>query len=130
MSRETIEAFYEALFARDAELIGAMVDEHFADDAVLERPESLPGGGRTEGAKRIKRFMVGAAAMEGGPLDVATMKVARVVENHGEEVVVELEFPFAGTPTSALELWTVRDLKVRSIKAYYWDTKAMTGVVG
>src|SRR4051812_19667162 len=127
--RPAIEAFYGALFARDAELVGRIVEEHFAQDVVLHRPESLPGGGRTEGADRVKRLMTGAATMEGGPLDVATMTIARVVEGP-DNVVVELEFPFAGEPTSALELWTVRDLKVQSIKAYYWDTKAMTGASG
>lgn len=127
--RPVIEAFYRALFARDAELVGRIVDEHFAGDAVLHRPESLPGGGRTEGAHRIKRFMMGAAAMEGGPLDVATMKTARVIEGRDDEVAVELEFPFAGEPTSALEVWTVRDLKVQSIKAYYWDTQAMAAAL-
>ena len=124
--RPAVEGFYRALFARDADRVGQMVDELFAPDAVLHRPESLPGGGRTEGASRIKRFMVGAATMEGGPLDVAEMKIARVIEGGGDEVAVELEFPFAGRPTGALEVWTVRDHKVQSIRAWYWDTHAMT----
>ena len=87
--RPAIEGFYRALFARDTERIGQMVDEHFAPDAVLHRPESLPGGGRTEGAGRIKRFMVGAATMQGGPLDVSEMKIARVIEGGGDEVAVQ-----------------------------------------
>jgi hypothetical protein len=125
--RPAIEAFYRAMIARDADLIGRLVDEYFADEAVLDRPHSLPGGGRTQGAHQIKRLMVTAATLQGGPLDVATMSIARVIEGLDDEVAVELEFPFAGEPTTALELWTVRDLKVQSIKSYYWDTKAILG---
>lgn len=83
--RPTIVAFYEALFARDAERLGTIIDEHFAPDAVLERPESLPGGGRTEGAERLKRMMAGAARAEGGPLDVGQMRIARLIEGQADE---------------------------------------------
>lgn len=122
--RPPVEAFYEAMVARDGDRMAQIVDQHFAEGAVLHRPESLPGGGLTEGAGRIKRFMTAAAAMEGGPLDVATMNVARVIASPGT-VAVELEFPFAGKPAGAMEVWTIQDSKVTSIKAYYWDTAAM-----
>jgi ketosteroid isomerase-like protein len=121
----TIEAFYGALFARDGESVGQLVDEHFADDVVLQRPESLPAGGRVEGARRVRRFMTAVATTEGGPIDVAKMTIVRIIEGAGDDVAVELGFPFGGEPTTALEVWTVRDLKVMSIKAYYWDTHAM-----
>jgi ketosteroid isomerase-like protein len=126
--RPTIEAFYEALFSKDADLVSRIVDEHFAPDAVLHRPESLPGGGRTEGTDAIKRFMAGATKMSGGPLDVADMSIATVVEGDGA-VAVELAFPFAGQPAGALELWTISDLKVQSIRAFYWDTAGMLKAV-
>lgn len=128
--RPTIEAFYDALIGRDGERLGQIVDEHFAGDAVLERPESLPGGGRTAGAGRIKRLLAGAAGMEDGPLDVEHMEKAQVLECGSEHVVVELRFPFAGEPTSSLEWWTVRDLKVVSLRAFYWDTAAMLAASG
>jgi hypothetical protein len=118
--RPGIEAFYRALIARDADRVGRLVDEHFDDEAVLERPESLPGGGRTQGAQHIKRMMIAAATHEGGPLDVAAISIVRVLEGFDDEVAVELEFPFAGAPTTALEVWTVRDLKVQSIKSHYF----------
>jgi hypothetical protein len=116
MRSATIEGFYRALIARDADRVGRLVDEHFADEAVLDRP----GGGRTQGAHRIKRLLVGAATHEGGPLDVAAMSIVRVLEGFDDEVAVELEFPFAGAPTTALELWTVREAKVQSIQAHYF----------
>jgi hypothetical protein len=125
MSAAAIEAFYRALFTRDGEHVGELIDEHFADDVVLQRPESLPGGGRVAGAPRVRRFMTAAATIEGGPIDVASMTIVRIIEGAGGEVAVELGFEFDGTPMSALELWTLRDRKVHDIKAYYWDTHAM-----
>jgi ketosteroid isomerase-like protein len=123
--RDQIEAFYAALFAKDSDAVAAMIGEHFAPDAVLHRPESLPGGGRTEGADRIARFMVGATKMPaGGPLDIGTMRIASIIDG-GDVVAVELAFPFAGVDTGALEVWTLKDGRVTSIRAFYWDTAAM-----
>jgi ketosteroid isomerase-like protein len=124
-----VESFYDALFKKDGEQVAALIDEHFAPDAVLWRPESLPGGGRTEGAERIKRFMVGATKLSGPPLDVADMKVVSITEGEGR-VAVELAFPFAGIDAGALELWTVADGQVTRVRAYYWDTAAMLKAVG
>ncbi|MEA2170757.1 MAG: uncharacterized protein QOF76_4057 [Solirubrobacteraceae bacterium] len=127
--RDTVEAFYAALFGKDAEKIGSLVDEHFAPDAVLWRPESLPGGGRTEGAENIKRFMIGATKLSGPPLDVADMRIASITA--GEDgLAVELAFSFAGIDAGALELWTIVGGKVTLLRAYYWDTKAMLKAVG
>ena len=114
--RAGIEAFYRALIARDADRVGRLIDEHFAHEAVLERP----GSGRTQGAHRIRRMLVAAATHQGGPLDVAQISIVRVLEGFDDEVAVELEFPFAGAPTTALELWTVREAKVQSIQAHYF----------
>jgi hypothetical protein len=128
--RLIVESFYNALSARDADGVGAIIDESFAPEAILRRPESLPGGGAIDGAGKIKKFMAAVAAMEGGPMDVSSLKIHDVLEHAGEDgdsVVVELRFPFNGTQTSALEWWTVRDLKVVEIRAYYWDTAAMLG---
>jgi hypothetical protein len=126
--RLIVESFYDALRARDVQAIEDLVDEHFADGAALLRPESLPGGGVTAGAETIKRFMSAAATMEGGPLDVSQMVVAEILEHAGEDcdhVVAEVRFPLGAGATTALEWWTLRDLKVIEIKAYYWDTAAM-----
>jgi len=128
--RVMVDSFYGALNARDVESLGQIVDESFAPDAILRRPESLPGGGAMEGAAKIKKFMTAIATMEGGPMDVSALRVHEVIEHAGEEadhVVVELRFPFNGSPMSALEWWTLRDLKVVEIRAYYWDTAAMVG---
>jgi hypothetical protein len=103
-----------------------LIVESFYD--ALRGPESLPGGGVTTGADKIKRFMSAVATMEGGPLDVSQMVVAEILEHAGEDcdhVVAEVQFPLGEGTISALEWWTVRDLKVAEIKAYYWDTAAM-----
>jgi ketosteroid isomerase-like protein len=126
--RLMVDQFYDALRARDPDAVASAIDEHFAPDARLVRPESLPGGGELAGAKKIKRLMVAVAGADSGPFDPATMRIERVLEEtHGDVdfVVVELSFPWAGTPTRALECWTVRDLKVIEIRAFYWDTAMM-----
>jgi ketosteroid isomerase-like protein len=128
--RVIVEQFYDALVARDPEGVASAIDEHFAPDARLLRPGSLPGGGELAGAEKIKRLMGAVAGARSGPLDPATMRIERVLEDtHGDldHVVVELSFPWAGTPTRALEWWTVRDLKVLEIRAFYWDTAMMLG---
>jgi len=126
--RLMVEQFYGAVAARDPEAVGSAIDEHFAEDARLVRPESLPGGGELVGVAKVKHLMGAVAGARGGPLDPAAMRIERVLEDtHGEldHVVVELSFPWAGTPTRALECWTVRDLKVIEIRAFYWDTAMM-----
>jgi hypothetical protein len=126
--RLMVEQFYGALVAKDVEAVGAAIDENFARDARLVRPESLPGGGALDGAANVKRLMVAVAGAQGGPLDAAKMKIEQVLEDTAgdlDHVVVELSFPWAGTPTRALECWTVRDLKVIEIRAFYWDTAMM-----
>jgi hypothetical protein len=125
--RLIVESFYDALRARDGQLVAEIVDEHFAQDAILRRPESLPGGGVTAGAEKIKRFMVAAATMD-GPLDISRLDVHQILEHagdDGEHVVVDVRFPIPGGTVNALEWWILRDLKVAEIRAYYWDTAAM-----
>jgi hypothetical protein len=126
--RLIVENFYDALRARDPQAVQDIVDEHFSADAILRRPESLPGGGVTEGAEKIKRFMSAAATMSGGPLDVSTLEVGEILEHAGEQcdhVIAEVRFAAGDGAISALEWWTLRDLKVAEIKAYYWDTAGM-----
>jgi ketosteroid isomerase-like protein len=126
--RVIVEQFYGALIARDADAVGEVIDEYFAADAKLRRPESLPGGGTLEGADRIKRLMVAVASADGGPLDPAEMRVENVLESTAEDedhVFVALGIPWAGARTEALEWWTIRDFKVVEIRAFYWDTAAM-----
>jgi ketosteroid isomerase-like protein len=126
--RLMVEQFYAALVAKDVEAVGAAIDDNFAEDARLVRPESLPGGGVVDGAARVKRLMTAVAGVRGAPLDAAEMRIEQVLEDTAgdlDHVVVELSFPWAGTPTRALECWTVRDLKVIEIRAFYWDTAMM-----
>jgi hypothetical protein len=127
--RLIVESSYDALRARDGQLVGEVVDEHFAPDAALHRPESLPGGGVTGGADKIKRFMVAAATMD-GPLDISKLEVHQILEHAGEDgehVLADVRFPVPGGTVNALEWWILRDLKVAEIRAYYWDTAAMLG---
>jgi hypothetical protein len=128
--RSMVEEFYGALAAKDVAGVERFIDDNFAQDVKLRRPESLPGGGTIEGADRVKRLMGAVAGAEGGPLDSTQMRIERVLEYTGEgrdDVAVELSFPWNGTATTSFEWWVVRDLKVTEIRAYYWDTAMMLG---
>lgn len=128
--RSMVEEFYGALAARDVAGVERFIDDNFAEDVTLTRPESLPGGGTLEGADRVKRLMSAVAGAQGGPLDPAQLRIERVLESTGEDaddVGVELSFSWNGTPTTSFEWWVVRDLKVTQIRAYYWDTAMMLG---
>lgn len=120
--RSIVTGFYDALAAGDVAGVVATVEENFADDAVLTRPESLPGGGATASAGRIARFMKGAASA-GLPVQVGGVYDAP--SGDGTNVFVDLTLDMGNGPIRALEWWTFVDGKVISLRAFYWDTAAM-----
>ena len=130
-----VEAFYDALNLRDVDALAALVDESFDEGVVLDLPPSLPHGGRLEGAARLRRMFL---AMAGGRVGLGPrhVEVERLVGD-GEHVVAVLGFdwypPGGERPiaSGASEMWTFRDGKVASIRAFYWDTAALvTGAPG
>ena len=128
-----VERFYAGVSAGDAALIAAVVDEHFDDDTVIEWPPSLPYGGRVAGAARLRKMFVAMAGADQkvGPdgLEVITITTS------GSTVAAQLSFDWyppgktEAVPSGALELWTFADDKVRSVRAFYWDTAALVGAM-
>lgn len=128
-----VERFYAGVSARDAEAIGSVVDDHFAEDASVEWPPSLPYGGRVEGAQRLRKMFVGMTASE-VKIGPDAPQVTSITAS-GDTVAAELSFDWYppgkpdGVPSGALELWTFDGDKVRSIRAFYWDTAALAAAM-
>lgn len=124
-----VERFYAAVAGRDADALSALVDDHFVADASIEWPASLPYGGRVEGAAVLRKIFTGMAAAE-KPVGPTDLRVGGVTAD-GASVVAELVFTFVpptGGPSvdsGALERWSFDGEKVRTIRAYYWDTAAL-----
>lgn len=129
-----IEAFYVAVARGDAEALGALVDDHFAGDATIDLPPSLPYGGQFTGAQRLRAMFTGMAGSDAriGPDAFELVSIT----GDGERVAAELSFDWYppgkpdGVPSGALELWSFEDDKVSTIRAYYWDTAALAAASG
>lgn len=125
-----VESFYAAVNAADADAVAAVVDAHFAESVTAEWPASLPYGGTVEGAHRLRRMFVGMAGSDVtiGPGAIEVLSVT----GDGQRVAAELAFDWYppggsdGVLSGALELWTFEDDRVSSIRAFYWDTAALT----
>ncbi|TPG32394.1 nuclear transport factor 2 family protein [Mycolicibacterium hodleri] len=121
-ARSLVIEFYDALAAGDVSAVVAIVEANFADDAVLTRPKSLPGGGQTAGAGRIARFMKGAAS---AGLPVQVVGVYGASAGDGTNVFADVTIDMGNGPIRALEWWTFVDGRVTTLQAFYWDTAAM-----
>lgn len=126
---DVVTDFYNAISAADAETIVNTIDTHFADDAAIEWPPSLPHGGRVQGSRKL-RAVFAATADPGAPAGAKNLKLIRAIGD-GDEVVAWISFDWlspgaeAGAPNQALELWRFIDGKVHEIRAFYWDTDAI-----
>lgn len=127
-SAAVVQQFYEAVGKKDVGTIRAVIEEHFAADARLVMPESLPYGGTHAGASRLSRMFAGMAGAPGagGPGDIALTEVL----DDGDKVVARLQFTWTAPgvstsiPHEALEMWTFADGAVIEIRGFYWDTHA------
>lgn len=115
-------SFYDAVASGDLPALNAVLSSSFAKNAVLVRPESLPGGGTLNGRQRIVRFMERAAGK--APLVVLGMEVNPT----GTDAFAHVEITIAGRTARALEWWSAVDDEVISVKAFYFDTAAMLAV--
>ncbi|WP_327241848.1 nuclear transport factor 2 family protein [Streptomyces sp. NBC_01320] len=128
--RDVIQRFYKAVAEKDAAEITHLVNDAFAEDAVLTVPAPLPHGGVHEGRTRIARLF-SAVATSGSALGPHNLRLIGVVQDEAT-AVARLAFEWVGAPEAsplpsrALELWQFRDDRVQSIDAYYWDTTALT----
>lgn len=119
---EVAATFYDAVASGDLTTLNSVLLSSFADDAVLVRPESLPGGGTLNGRDQIVRFMERAAGK--APLEVLQIEVNEA----GTEAFAHVEVTIARRISRALEWWTAVDGKVVAVRAFYWDTAAMLAV--
>ena len=121
-----VQGFYELLAQGRGDDVAAFVEANFAEDAVLSRPESLPGGGSLAGAARIAKMMRAAAAGVTG-LSVRAVHSADAADS--VQVFAEISLQLAGAETTALEWWTFTGSQVSSMRAFYWDTAALLAAV-
>jgi len=122
--------FYAALSAGEPETIAAAIDAHFADDAAIEWPPSLPHGGRVEGSRRLRGLFTGIAKA-GNQAGATNLKLVRTI-GEGDHVVAWITFEWKNpgsddaAPNSALEVWSFAGGVVQEIRAFYWDSAAIT----
>ncbi|MEV6985388.1 nuclear transport factor 2 family protein [Sphaerisporangium sp. NPDC051017] len=125
---DVVHRFYAAVAAKDAEAIGRLIDELFAEDAVLTLPPSLPYGGQVSGARRLRRMFTGSASstVKVGPVDLRITSVTVGDDRVAVELAFDWYAPGSDDPlaTGAVEIWTFADGRVAAIDAYYRDTAA------
>lgn len=126
---DIVTNFYTAISAGDADTVAETIDTHFAEDAAIEWPPSLPHGGRVEGNRRLRAIFTGIAK-PGATAGATNLKLVRAI-GEGDDVVAWITFDWkhpgseVGTPNGALELWNFSDGLLRDIRAYYWDTASI-----
>jgi ketosteroid isomerase-like protein len=124
-----IREFYRAVAEKDAAELEKLITGHFDVDASVVFPGSLPYGGTVCGAGKLAR-MLGRMASSPEPVGAADLVFTGLIDG-GDRIAVQVEFAWyppgsrIPVPSSALELWTFEDGRVREIRAYYWDTAAL-----
>lgn len=113
--------FYDAMQSGDVSALNTVVNEDFADGAVLQRPESLPGGGVVTGREKIAAYLGRAA----GKLPLVVNQI--IVGESGSELFASVTITMPDREYEALEWWTLDGATVVAIRAFYWDTAAMLG---
>ncbi len=127
---DVVTAFYDAISASDVDTIVSTIDDHFADDVAIEWPPSLPHGGRIEGARKLRAIFAGIADPD-APAGAKNLKLIRAIGD-GDDVVAWIGFEWRhpgddnGTPNEALEKWTFANGSVSEIRAFYWNTDAIS----
>jgi ketosteroid isomerase-like protein len=128
--RQLVADFYNALSAGDTETIVRTIEARFAENAAVEWPPSLPHGGRLEGVRRVRAVFT-ASANPDAPAGAKNLQLVSAIGD-GDEVVAWITFDWlqpgsvAPVPNQALELWRFSDGVVQEIRAFYWDTDAIS----
>ena len=128
--RQLVADFYQALSAADTETIVRTIESRFAEGAAIEWPKSLPHGGRLEGARKLRAVFT-ASANPDAPAGAKNLRLVNAIGD-GDEVVAWITFDWqqpggaAPVPNQALELWRFSDGQVQEIRAFYWDTDAIS----
>ena len=128
--RQLVADFYQALSAGDTETIVHTIETRFAENSAVEWPPSLPHGGRLEGVRRVRAVFTASANPE-APAGAKNLRLVSAIGD-GDEVVAWITFDWlqpgstAPVPNQALELWRFTDGVVQEIRAFYWDTDAIS----
>jgi ketosteroid isomerase-like protein len=117
-----VTGFYRALWHGDAEAAAQLVNDHFAADAELIRPGSLPGGGTLRGVRAIVAF-VRAAVSSGAAIELDRVLASTVGEQTDVIAALSLNLGHAAMPV--LERWTFVGDRASRLQAFYFDTAAM-----
>jgi predicted SnoaL-like aldol condensation-catalyzing enzyme len=127
---QIVADFYSALGSADADTLAAIIDAHFAEDAAIEWPPSLPHGGRVEGVRRVRGLFT-RIAQAGNQAGATNLRLVRTIGD-GDHVVAWVTFEWKNpnsddtVTNAALEAWSFSDGLVREIRAFYWDTAAIS----
>jgi len=101
---DTVTAFYSAVSTADADAIGDLIDAHFADDAAIEWPPSLPHGGRITGARKLRGLFSATARPDSPTPGPANLVLVRAIGD-SDEVVAWLTFDWADPATGVLGVY-------------------------
>jgi ketosteroid isomerase-like protein len=127
---QIVADFYAALSSGDPDAVAAAIDAHFAEDAAIEWPPSLPHGGRIESSRRLRGLFTGIAKA-GNQAGATNLTLVRTIGD-GDHVVAWITFDWKNpgsehaVPNSALEVWSFSGDQVQEIKAFYWDGAAIS----
>lgn len=127
---DIVTDFYNALAASDADTVVSTIDDHFDDDVAFEWPPSLPHGGRIEGATKLRAVFAGIADPNAAA-GAKNLKLLRTVGD-SDEVIAWIGFDWKnpgedeGIPNEALEKWAFHDGSVREVRAFYWNSDAIS----
>ena len=127
---QIVADFYAALGGADVDAVAAAIDAHFAEDAAIEWPPSLPHGGRIESSRRLRGLFTGIAKA-GNQAGATNLTLVRTIGD-GDHVVAWITFDWKNpgsevtVPNSALEVWSFSGDKVQEIRAFYWDGAAIS----
>lgn len=124
-----VSTFYASLAAKDGPAVNALIVENFAEDATVHLPESLPYGGTISGRSTLANALGGMASSP-TPVGPANLVVSELLSTESS-VAAHVQFDWfapgseSGVPSQAVELWTFRNGKVQTMRAFYWDTAAL-----
>jgi len=127
---QIVADFYAALAGGDVDAVATAIDDHFAEEAAIEWPPSLPHGGRVAGSRRLRSLFTGIAKA-GNQAGATNLKLVHTIGD-GDHVVAWITFDWKNpgsddtVPNSALEAWSFSEGRVREIRAFYWDSAAIT----
>ena len=120
-TRAVVTAAYEAARTMDASAIVGLLHP----DVVLHEAASLPNGGTHQGVEDVLQ----ALSFVFETFEMSQLEVEDLIVD-GERAVGLVRLPFRsreGESGTVAEVWLVQDGRVKAIRPFYFDTKAIIG---